>query len=232
APLVALKLASQAKPGAPDALPGEARGLAYQLWQGLGSLDRQSATLPRDEHAARRALRPFGVRFGRHTIYLPALLRPDAASLLALLWVVAHRLEKVPSLPSPGRTSFERDSGQPSGFLTAAGFRPIGSRAIRLDILERLEDELQAALLAECSAETLAPKLLALLGCDRAVLEEVVGRLGWRRTNASANGGAPITLWRQQRRRDRRRRGKPPRPDRSPEQASPFASLARYFATD
>ena len=39
----------------------------------LGSLDRTTATLPPDEHAARRALRAFGVKFGRRAIFLPRL---------------------------------------------------------------------------------------------------------------------------------------------------------------
>ena len=231
-PLLALKRACEAKPGTPDALPAEARGLAYQLWQGLGSLDRERATLPRDERAARHALRPFGVKFGRRAIYLPTLLRPGAASLLALLWAVAHRVERVPNLPPPGRTSFELDDMHSAGFLAAAGFRAVGPRAIRLDMLDRLEVELHSASIAERSVEATAPKLLSLLGCDRPTLDAVLGQLGWHRRAATSAGGEAITLWRQQKHRDRRRLGKHTRPDRAREQASPFAGLARYFAGD
>ena len=43
------------------------------------------------------------------------------------------------SLPPPGRTSVApRLSMSPKGFYEAVGYRPLGSRAVRIDIVERL----------------------------------------------------------------------------------------------
>src|SRR5690606_6540736 len=61
-------------------LKGLARGLAYRLLEGGGVLDR--AAVREDAKALsqveRRALKAFGVRLGAFSLYLPALLRPQA----------------------------------------------------------------------------------------------------------------------------------------------------------
>ncbi|HTQ13912.1 MAG TPA: helicase-related protein [Rhizomicrobium sp.] len=231
-PLIALRNAADARPGTAEALPADARGLAHQLCENLGSLDRGSATLPPDERAALRALRPYGVRFARRSIYLPKLIRPEAASLLALLWAVKHRLTKIPPPPNAGITSFEADDATPGGFLAAAGFRRIGPRAIRLDMLDRLEQELEAAAAAGTTADAAIPKLVSLIGSDRATLDMVLAALGWERVEV-AGAEAPAAVWRHapQPRRHERHKGKPRhRKPRAPETVvrkdSPFAVLA------
>ena len=90
-PLLALIRAAEARAGSATALPGQARGLAHQLAENFGALERAPLALPEKLGPILRALKPFGVWFGRRTIYLPKLLRPDAAGLLALLWGVWTR---------------------------------------------------------------------------------------------------------------------------------------------
>jgi ATP-dependent RNA helicase SUPV3L1/SUV3 len=142
-------------------------------------------------------LRGFGVRFARRSIYLPKLIRPDAAALLALLWAVKNRLDNIPPPPPAGLTSFEFDDERPGGFVEAAGFRVVANRAIRLDMLDRLEEELGQATRSGGTADALMPKMVSLLGCD----------LGWHRV---AVGGAEeaTSVWRAN---VQRRREHPPR---------------------
>jgi ATP-dependent RNA helicase SUPV3L1/SUV3 len=225
-PLMALRNAADAKAGTAIALPAEARGLAWQLCENLGSLDRHLATVPPDERTAMRALRPFGVRFSRRSIYMPKLIRPDAAALLALLWAVKHRLVQIPPPPSAGLTSFEPERETPHGFIVAAGFRIVGPRAIRIDMLDRLEQELESAAVAGTTADAAMPKLVSLLGVDRATLDTVLEALGWNRIDV-ANADAPTTVLRfakpkTKKHRQSNRPEKPVtiRPD------SPFAELA------
>ncbi|MBU6444565.1 MAG: disulfide oxidoreductase, partial [Alphaproteobacteria bacterium] len=232
-PLLALKKAADAKPGAPGALPAEARGLAFQLCEALGALDRTHATMPADERAAARGLRGFGVRFARRSIFLPKLLRPQAASLLALLWGVYRRLEKLPPPPAPGLTSFERDDALLEGFLAAAGFRLAGPRAIRLDMLDRLEEELEAAAAKGLSAATALPRLVSLLGTDAATLQAVLAALGWQQVEVA--GPEPQTVWRRAPMAVRpkakpRHYAKAPRAAANPD--SPFAGLKALLAAD
>ncbi len=233
-PLLALKQAADAKPGTAQALPAEARGLAFQLCEHLGTLDRARATMPADERAAARGLRGFGVRFARRSIFLPKLLRPQAASLLALLWGVHHRVERLPPPPAPGLTSFERDDALPDGFLAAAGFRTVGPRAIRLDMLDRLEEELEAAAANGLSAAAAVPKLVSLLGSDVPTLEAVLAALGWQKVEV-AGGAEPETVWRRASIRPtaRPKHGRKPQPPKSPPNPdSPFAGLKALLAAD
>ena len=179
-PLVALARAAQARAGSETALPAQARGLAHQLAENFGALDRASLTLPDKLGPLIRALKPFGVWFGWRTLYLPRLLRPDAAGLLALLWGVWTRQSQLIGPPAPGLTSFAH-AGEPHAFLHAAGFALAGGRAIRFDMLERLEDELEKAAVGGADADTVLPKLVSLLGAGNDEAREVLSALGWRR---------------------------------------------------
>jgi ATP-dependent RNA helicase SUPV3L1/SUV3 len=225
-PLMALSNAADAKPGSPTSLPAEARGLAFQLCENLGSLDRKQATLPPDERGAVRALRPFGVRFTRRSIYLPKLIRPDAAALLALLWAVKHRLSQIPPPPHAGLTSFEAERETPHGFIASAGFRVVGVRAVRLDMLDRLEQELDAAAASGATADAAIPKLVSLLGCDRATLDAILASLGWNRVEV-ANAELRTVVLRHSASEARPRKHHRPKQRSSPARMdSPFAGLA------
>jgi ATP-dependent RNA helicase SUPV3L1/SUV3 len=239
--LLALTEGIDAKVGTKEALPGEARGIAHRLLENFGSIDFARTDLKGDRGAVMRALRPYGVWFGRRAVYLPKLLRPDAASLLALLWSVWQKTENVPTLPRAGLTSFESDASE--GFLAAAGFRKFAGRAIRLDMLERLEDVLEQALIGGETSDILLPKLVSLLGCGNDELKAVLAALGWQAMDV-ADGKQ---VWRRatpkpprrENREPRENREKKPREERKPAREkkpqitvnpdSPFAGLASLF---
>ncbi|MDE2501115.1 MAG: hypothetical protein KGL56_13090, partial [Alphaproteobacteria bacterium] len=218
-PLRMLQAGVEAKAGSADAIPALARGIAHQLCENFGSLESTRITLPADRRAVMRALRPFGVWFGRRSIYLLKLLRPDAASLLALLWSVWMKLENVPALPRAGLTSFANDAAAPDGFLAAAGFRAVAGRAIRLDMLERLEETLEKAAVEGTTADALLPKLVSLLGCSNEELHEILTALNWHEFEVA--GDHKVWRRRDQRQHPRRTTSKP-----RPRSESPFASLA------
>ena len=138
-----------------DGLEGVARGIAFQIGESLGVLERsrvaeEMKTLPQE---ARAALRKFGVRFGAYHLYLPALLKPAPRALAAQLWALKHGgletvkgIDEVAHLASSGRTSFAADAQVNRGLYRAAGFRVCGERAVRVDILERLADLIRPAI--------------------------------------------------------------------------------------
>jgi len=223
-PLLALRDAADARTGAANALPGEARGIAHQLAENFAALDRASLKLPEKVGARIRSLRPFGVWFGRRTVYLPRLLRPDAAALLTLLWGVWTKQEAPPAPPAPGLTSFAVDKGTDTASLHAAGFTVQAQRAIRFDMLERLEDELEQALSSGTDADTLLTKIVSLLGCGKDEARAVLAALGW--ATVEVEGARPV--WRRVRGKPRPRaeRHKPRRPEPPPNPNSPFAALA------
>ncbi|MCK0198086.1 helicase [Ancylobacter sp. 6x-1] len=140
--------------GRAEDLTGIARGIAFQIVEALGVLERHKVAeemkaLPQE---ARALLRGHGVRFGAHHIYLPALLKPAPRTLAAQLWALKHGglqqkgLDELPHLASSGRTSIPVDPEIQKGLYRAVGFRVAGERAVRVDILERLADLIRPAL--------------------------------------------------------------------------------------
>lgn len=137
-----------------EGVEGIARGVAFQLAEHLGVMDR--ATVANDIKAldqdSRAALRKLGVRFGAYSIYTPALLKPAPRALAAQLWALRQGgidqkgLDDIAHLSASGRTSMAADETIPRALYRVAGFRVAGPRAIRVDILERLADLIRPAI--------------------------------------------------------------------------------------
>ena len=140
--------------GAADDVTGLARGIAYQVVEALGVLERSKVAedVKSLDQSARAILRKHGVRFGAFHIYVPALLKPGPRALAAELWALKHGgpevkgLDEVQRLAASGRTSFAADKETPKALYRASGYRVCGERAVRVDILERLADLIRPAL--------------------------------------------------------------------------------------
>jgi hypothetical protein len=136
--------------------------------------------------------------------------------------------EVPPAPPAPGLTSFAMDSldgsgGTDTASLHAAGFAVFAHRAIRFDMLERLEDELEQALATGTDAETLLTKIVSLLGSGKEEARAVLAALGWRSVEVS--DGKPV--WRRAKeKREPRRHDRPKKSEAPPDPNSPFAGLA------
>ncbi len=133
---------------------GIARGVAFQLGEALGVLERNKVAdeVKSLDQAARATLRKYGVRFGAYHIYMPALLKPAPRTLAAQLWALKHGgpdmkgIDELPHLAASGRTSFPVDKDVPKQLYRTVGYRVCGERAVRVDILERLADLIRPAL--------------------------------------------------------------------------------------
>jgi ATP-dependent RNA helicase SUPV3L1/SUV3 len=133
---------------------GIARGVAFQLVEALGVLERARVAdeVKGLEQPERANLRKYGVRFGAYHIYLPLLLKPAPRALAAQLWALAHDgpaskgLDDLLHLAGSGRTSIPVDREIDATLYRAAGYRVCGERAVRVDILERLADLIRPAL--------------------------------------------------------------------------------------
>ena len=139
---------------AADDVTGMARGVAFQLVEALGVLERQRVAeeVKGLDQAARATLRKYGVRFGAYHIYLPILLKPAPRALATQLWALkneapdAKGVAELLHLAASGRTSIPVDKETPKPLYRAAGYRVCGERAVRVDILERLADLIRPAL--------------------------------------------------------------------------------------
>ena len=137
-----------------EQLDGLARGVAFRLAENLGLINRRDVAddIKALDQDARAALRRLGVRFGAYHIFVPALLKPGPAGLVTLLWALAHDgkdragFGDVVAALAAGRTSVVVDPEFEPEFYRLAGFRILGRRAVRVDILERLADLIRPAL--------------------------------------------------------------------------------------
>src|ERR1700731_4399799 len=139
---------------AAEDVTGIARGVAFQLVEALGVLERQKVAedVKGLEQPARASLRKYGVRFGAYHVYIPALLKPGPRALAAQLWALAHDgpqtkgLDDLLHLAGSGRTSIPVNREIDAALYGTAGYRVSGERAVRVDILERLADLIRPAL--------------------------------------------------------------------------------------
>jgi ATP-dependent RNA helicase SUPV3L1/SUV3 len=191
-------------------LQGLAKGLAFQLVENLGVLFRRDVaeevkTLDQD---ARASMRRYGVRFGAYHVFLPALLKPAPAELVTLLWALKNDgLDKpgygelIPVLAA-GRTSVVTDAAYERTFYKLAGFRFLGKRAVRIDILERLADLIRPLLQWKPGTQprpegaydgrrfTTTTAMLSILGATLDDMEEILKGLGYRADQVSAEDAA------------------------------------------
>ncbi|WP_339759454.1 helicase-related protein [uncultured Hoeflea sp.] len=182
-------------------LDGLARGLAFRIAENLGVLFRRDvAEMIKDlDQSARASLRKYGIRFGAYHIFMPALLKPAPAELVTLLWALANDgftksgYGDVTPLLAAGRTSVATDPEIDREFYRLAGFRFLGKRAVRIDILERLADLIRPALQWKPGTQGARPEaaydgrrfitttgMLSILGATQDDIEEILKGLGYR----------------------------------------------------
>ncbi len=183
-----------------EQLTGIARGVAFQLVENFGLLNRRDvqADIRALDQEARAALRRLGVRFGAFHVFVPALLKPGPASIVTLLWALKNDAKDRPGFGdvvaalAAGRTSIAVDAGFDRAFYRLAGFRVAGTRAVRVDILERLADQIRPALAwkpgqgprpdgaFDGQAFIVTPPMMSILGATQNDMEEILKSLGYR----------------------------------------------------
>jgi ATP-dependent RNA helicase SUPV3L1/SUV3 len=180
---------------------GVARGVAFQLVETLGVLDRETVAddVKGLDQEARGQLRKYGVRFGAYHIHIPALLKPAHRQLALILWSLKHGgltqkgMSELPALASSGRTSIPNDKEIPKSLYRAAGYRVAGARAVRVDILERLADLIRPAIAWKPNAPgekpagaidgfgfTVSVGMTSLVGCAGEDFASILKALGYR----------------------------------------------------
>jgi ATP-dependent RNA helicase SUPV3L1/SUV3 len=187
---------------AAEALAPAARGIAFRLSENFGVIERSEIAdevkaLEQDQRAGLRAL---GVRFGAYHIYVPALLKPAPSALLATFWALKNGgldiagLPELARLASSGRTSVAVDQAIARPLYRVGGYKVAGTRAVRIDILERLADLIRPLIAWRPTTEAPEPPpgaiqgygftttvgMTSLLGCSGEDFASVLKALGYR----------------------------------------------------
>ncbi len=201
---VTFQIESQLKPlvdlKSADQLSGIARGIAFRLVENLGVLNRRDIAedMRSLDQEGRAALRRLGVRFGAYHVFVPALLKPGPAQLVTLLWALQNDgkdkvgFGDVVNALATGRTSLVVDPTFDRNFYRLAGYRSLGRRAVRVDILERLADLIRPAInwkpglgprpdgAFDGGTFTVTPPMMSILGATAEDMEEILKGLGYR----------------------------------------------------
>jgi ATP-dependent RNA helicase SUPV3L1/SUV3 len=188
-------------------LSGIARGVAFRLVENLGLLQRREIAedIRALDQEARGGLRRLGVRFGAFHIFVPALIKPAPAGLVTLLWAMSNDARDKPGFGdvvaalAAGRTSMPAEEGFDPAFYRLSGFRVVGKRAVRVDILERLADLIRPALAwkpgqgkrpdgaYDGNAFIVTPAMMSILGATAQDMEEILKALSYRVQEAPAS---------------------------------------------
>ncbi|MBW8640605.1 helicase [Hoeflea sp. WL0058] len=181
-------------------LEGLAKGLAFRIVEGLGVLFRRDVAddVKALDQEARGSLRRYGVRFGAYHVFMPALLKPAPAEIITMLWALRNEgfdkpgYGEIAAALAAGRTSIVTDAEYQRDFYRLAGFRYLGKRAVRIDILERLSDLIRPLLqwspgngappegAYDGRRFTTTPAMLSILGATPDDMEEILKGLGYR----------------------------------------------------
>jgi ATP-dependent RNA helicase SUPV3L1/SUV3 len=187
---------------APNDIEGVARGLAFQLYENMGILARSAVAdeVKGLDQDVRGKLRKLGVKFGAYHIYLPQSLKPAPRELALILYTLKHGgvrqpgVAELPQIVLSGRTSFTVDPAVNPRLYELAGFKLAGTRAVRVDILERLADIIRPLIAldakshqgevpagaAEGNGFRVTVEMTSLLGTAGADFSAILTSLGYR----------------------------------------------------
>jgi ATP-dependent RNA helicase SUPV3L1/SUV3 len=166
--------------GRDETLTGLAKGFAFRLVEGLGVIPREGVAdeVKALDQDARGLLRKHGVRFGQYTIFQPALLKPAPTRLRLVLWSLYEGLSEFPESPPPGLVTIPNITDVPKGYYTLSGYHPAGTRAIRIDMLERLADLLRTQ--DSRAGFEASPDMLSITGMTLEQFADLMAGLGYK----------------------------------------------------
>ena len=159
-----------------------ARGLAYQLFENNGVLNRETASnmiknLNKEE---RYELRKKGIKIGKYHIYQPRMIRPNAIKFKTILWKCFNSTKEM-SYPNFGINFLKNFKNKNRNFLRICGFETFGNFIIRVDILERLFIEIINR--SKDYKFKLDSKILNLLGCTKDDFTNFIKLIGYKVIN-------------------------------------------------
>jgi ATP-dependent RNA helicase SUPV3L1/SUV3 len=161
-------------------LSSKTRGLAFQLLENMGSIQRSKIEefMTGLEAPDRKKLRKFGTEIGRYYLYCPKLLKAKAVRLRALLWRIHFNPDLMPELPNEGLMSFKTQSGIPASYYQMIGYEPCDGLCVRIDLVERLGE--QAWDKTKKGKALLDGSLTSLAGCSIEQLSHILKKIGYR----------------------------------------------------
>ena len=166
---------------------GFAKGLCFQLIEGLGTLSRTQVKeeIRALKRAERKVLRKMGVVIGGQSIFLLGMLQPKAVTLRAFLWAIFNNYRGQPPTLVANQISLPVIKGVSAGLYQSMGFLVYDTIAIRVDIVEKLASI--AWKLGRKDSFMINSELLSIAKCSKNDLSRVLLGLGFRTEKCGGN---------------------------------------------
>jgi len=163
---------------APAGLSGAAKGIAFILFERLGSVPTaEIGHLVKALHESDKPrLARLGLRFGVETVYMPELLKPAQIELRSLLFSLANGQFYEGAPPPAGRVAIDSITEVPDAYWLAVGYRRLGQRVMRVDMVERVAMLVRTA--ARKGSFKIAEDMLSLAGATREQMGQMLLDLG------------------------------------------------------
>ena len=155
-------------------LSGQARGIAYQVYEALGTLPTAAVAgmLRELDEEGRRQLAQHGIRIGVDCLYMPELLKPAQIAVKAILYSLWHDDFPASGPPPAGRVAISHVEGVSDAYWLATGYRRLGPRVMRVDMAERLSAVVRAA--ARQGKFEMTEEMLSLAGATREAMRSIL----------------------------------------------------------
>ena len=160
---------------------GHSKAIAFRLLEGMGNTSRAGCeslvrALSQEE---RKLFAKLNVRLGQLNLFIPAMLKAQTIFLRDQLWQL-HAGTKNSPLP-PGRVAIDTIHGLGTSYYPSVGYQPLGSLALRVDMLERYGAMLRKR--ARSGVFEVDQTLVSLLGIRKQQLGGVLNQLGYRQVD-------------------------------------------------
>ena len=162
-------------------ISGIARGIMFQLYENLGVMSR---TLISDQLKEMPASdKPFlaraGIRIGTETVFMPDLLKPATIKLRVMLYSIYHQEFPVCGPPPEGRVSIDLVDDVADNYWLSAGYRRIGDKVMRVDMVERVAALVRSA--ARSGEFCISEEMLSLAGVTKVSMASMITDLGFEK---------------------------------------------------
>jgi len=198
---------------APASLSGAAKGIAFILYERLGSVPTAEIghLIRAMQESDKPRLARLGLRFGVETVYMPELLKPAQIELRSLLFSLANGAFYEGAPPPAGRVAIDAIADVPDAYWLAVGYRRLGQRVMRVDMVERVAMLVRVA--ARQGQFKIAEDMLSLAGATREQMALMLLDLGCVIVGEEAieDPEKPaLQIF------ERKRKARPPRSDKAP----------------
>jgi ATP-dependent RNA helicase SUPV3L1/SUV3 len=213
APAIDAPVADTPQDAAPISLSGAAKGIAFILYERLGSVPTAEIghLIRAMQESDKPRLARLGLRFGVETVYMPELLKPAQIELRSLLFSLANVAFYEGAPPPAGRVAIDAIADVPDAYWLAVGYRRLGQRVMRVDMVERVAMLVRVA--ARQGQFKIAEDMLSLAGATREQMAQMLLDLGCVIVGEEAAEDLEkpaLQIF------ERKRKARPPRTDKPP----------------